>query len=65
MNEKLKAILIGVVVFILGIFISQIGVFNGGDAYITSIGMVHNSVIFLSSIVSIVGYLIIKELKSK
>lgn len=65
MSENFKALLIGIIIFIIGIFVSQIGVFSSGDAYITSITMIQNSILFLASVVSITGYLAIKELKLK
>ena len=60
MNKTIKLILIGCITFIIGMMVSQVGSFSN-DAYVTSIGMVRGSVLYLSSVVSIVGYLIIKK----
>ncbi|MFI3211287.1 MAG: hypothetical protein R3Y64_09620 [Peptostreptococcaceae bacterium] len=62
MKKNIKLILIGCITFMVGMMVSQVGAFSN-DAYITSIGMVRGAVLFLSSIVSIVGYLIIERLK--
>lgn len=59
-----KALSIGVLIYIIGLIVSGIGFSTIEDNYMSAIVYIHKSVLYLASVVAVVGYLILKNIKS-
>ena len=59
-----KALIIGILIYILGFIISGTGFSTIEDNYMSTMIYIHKSILYLASVIAVVGYLILKNIES-
>lgn len=58
-----KALLIGVLIYILGFIVSGTGFATIEDNYLSAMIYIHKSILYLAAVVAVVGYLALKNIR--